>query len=455
MKTRSRRLLPALFAVACALSAPGLCAQSARDLPRKEISESIAAGFGRLQPLVDAKDHAGALALVERLLGSAAPASYDAYVLSQIQAQLLLAQNRLAEAIAPLERAHALAEGNANFLDVPAHLERINLLAQLHYQVGAEQKTPEAQRAGYEQARVWLGRWLERAPRATPELRLFASSLLYQMATLGSTPDAALLREALVHAEEALLLSPRPSNQLRLLLVACHLQLGEHARAAEQLELLAERDPANAATWSQLQSLYLSAAADAEDPAVAREQNLRALHVLDRAQARGHLSSPKDNYTRVAILFNLGQFTRAAALLEGGLADGSIDDSRRNWELLASAYQQTNQPALAADAMARAVARFPEDGSLEFSLAQFLHGTGRLDDAYARGRSALAKPGLEKPGQANLYLAFLAYELQRYDEAARWIAAARDAGGVPASSVDPLARAINEAIARREAVRGS
>lgn len=449
----TRRL--ALLAALLALAAPALPAQSARDLPRKEIGESTAAGFARLQPLIDAKNHPAALALVESLLAAAAPSSFDAYVLSQLQAQLLLTQNRLAEAVAPLERAHALAEGNANFLDAPAHLERLHLLAQLHHQAAAEQKTPAAQRAGYELARAWLERWFALAPRPTPEARLFAASLHYQLGTLDTPPAAAPLRLALEHAREALLLSPRPSPQARLLLVASHLQLGEHALAAEQLELLAERDPANAATWSQLQSLYLAAAADATDPDESRAQNLRALHVLDRARAAGHLASPKDNYTRVAILFNLGRFTRAAELLETGLADGSLENTRRNWELLASAYQQTDRPDRAIDALGRASEKHSADGSLEFTLAQLLYSVGRVPDAYARGRAAIDKPGLDKPGQAKLYLAFLAYELQRYDEAARWIAAAREAEGVPASSLDPLARAIAEALARRDALRGS
>ncbi len=443
----SRRLLAVLL-LALALPA-ALPAQRERDLPRKEISDPTAAGFGRLQPLVDAKNYPAALALVEQLLSSAAPSSFDAYLLSQLQAQILLTQNRLAEAITPLERAHALAEGNSNFLDAPAHLERLNLLAQLHYQVAAEAKGVEAQRQGYLTALSWLDRWFARSSRPSPEVRLFAASLLYNLATLEAQADKERLRQALGHAEEALLLSAQASNQLRLLIVACQLQLGDHARAAEQLELLAERDPANATTWSQLQSLYLAAAADAKNPAEARAQNLRALHTLDRAQARGHLSSPRDHYTRVAILFNLGQFTRAAELLEKGLVAGTLENSKRNWELLASAYQQTEQTARAADAMARAVKQFPEDGGLEFSLAQFLYGTGQVAEAYARGQAALAKAGHERPGQAKLYLAFLAYELQRYEEAERWVAQAREAGDAPASSLDPLARAITDALASR------
>lgn len=447
-----RRLLVSALGLVCALSLPSARAQPAAGLPKKEISDSASAGFAKLQPLIEAKNYPAALALVQQQLASSPAQSYEAYVLSQIQAQILLTQNKLVEAIAPLERAHALAEGNANFLEAPAHLERLHILAQLHYQAGAEQKTPAAQRAGYEKALAYVARWFARSTKPSAEVRYFAASLLYNLATLDAArPDAARLREAAGHAREALLLSPKPNNQARLLLVACEQQLGDNARAAELLEVLAVADPKTAGTWSQLQSLYLALAENSKDPAQAGQWSLRAFITLERAQAHGHLVSPKDNYTKVAILFNLQQFTRAAELMEKGFADGTLENSRRNWELLASAYQQTDREERAIDAMDRAVKKFPEDGALEFSLAQFLYNAGKVSDAYSRGRSALAKPGLEKPGQTRLYLAFLAYELQRYEEAKQWLESARASGEVPAATLDPLNAAITEALRNREA----
>lgn len=430
---------------------PALVAQPA-DLPKKELSDKTTSSLGQLRTLTEGKDYAGALALIDTLLAAAGPGSFDTYVLVQIEVQILLTQGRLNDAIAPLETALRLGEANANFYDAPALLEQLNLLAQLYYQRAAETKDPAAQKAGYEQALAIIDRWFALSPRPTADTRLFAASLLYQLGTLDpAKADAGRLRQAITHAREGLLLSPKLSNQLTLLLVACHIQLGENAKAAELLEVLAERDPKSATTWSQLQSLYLAGAAETKDPEEARRQNLRALLVLDRAQAAGQLNTPKDHYTRVAILFNLQQFTRAAALLEKGLADGSIENAKRNWELLVSAYQQTHQDPKALDALTRAVAKFPDDAALEFSLAQLLYGNGKVAEAYARGQAALAR-GLDKPGQAQVYLAYLAYELQRYDEAQKWVAAARATGGVPATTLDPLASAITEAATARQKV---
>jgi Tfp pilus assembly protein PilF len=448
-----RRALPALLLAALA---PAALHAQADKLPAKEITEKTSGSLGELRTLTETKDYTKAIALIDQLIAAAPAGSYDIYVLSQVKAQVLLTQDKLVDAIVPVETALALAEGNPNFLDPAARLEQLNLVAQLHYQKGAADKTPEGQRAGFLKALSYLDRWFKLSPKPSAQTHLFAASIQYNLATLGTgAADVEALRAALAHCEEAMLLSPKPTAQLRLLQIACHLQLGQNARAAELLEVLAEVDPKTSSTWSQVQALYLNLAADAKDPAQVQAMNLRALHVIDRAQSHGHLSTPKDNYTRVAILFNLGQYSLAAQLLEAGLADGKIEPTQRNWELLASAYQQSDQQEKALDTYARAVARFPAQADLEFSLAQSLYAAGKIQDAYGRARSAVAKPGLSKPGQTKLYLAFLAYELQQMDEAQTWVDQARASGDVPAASLDPLARAVSEAIKAREALKNS
>ena len=437
-----------LLACVLAFATPALLAQAVP--PKKELSEKTGASLAQLRPLIEAKDHPAALALLETLLPAAKPSSFDAYVLRQIQAQLLLAQGKFLDAIPPLETALRLGEDNPSFPEPATIPEQLNLLAQLHYQRAAETKDVAAQKAGYETALGYARRRLQTSPAPTAEVRLFAASLLYQLATLDpAKPDAARIQEAITHAREGLLLNVHPSSQLLLILVACHLQLGENTPAAELLETLALRDPKSASTWAQLLSIYLAEAAETKPPANARRQNLRALLVLDRAQSAGLLTTPRDHYTRIAILFNLGQYARAAALLETRLADGSIENLKRNWELLASAYQQTRQEPNALATLARAAEKFPADAALEFSLAQLHYNTGNTPEAYARGRSALAK-GLEKPGPSRVWLAYLADELQRYEEARAWLDAARASGDVPAATLAPLAAAIADALRNRQ-----
>ncbi len=448
MNTASRLLLAGLLSLA--LPAPVLLAQAGQPA-KKEISEKTSSSLGQLRPLIDAKDYPGALALIDPLLAASAPGSYDLYVLSQIKAQILLTQGKLLEAIAPLETSLRLSDTNPAFFDASATLDQLYLLAQLHYQKAAEAKELPVQKSGYETALGYINRWLTVSTKPTAEVRTFTASLLYQIGTLDpAKADLARISEAMEQAREAMLINVNPSNQLVLLLTACYLQLGDNTRAAELLETLAVRDPKSVTTWSQLQSIYLAAAGETKKPEEARSLNLRALHTLERAQANGLLDTPRDHYTRVAILFNIQQYSRAAALLEKGLADGRIEGSKRNWELLASAYQQIDQNEKALDALTRATAKFPDDGALEFSLAQFLYNSGNPADAYVRGQSALAK-GVERRGQSEVYLAYLAYELQRYEEAQKWVESARSTGDVPATTLDPLANAIADALRARQA----
>jgi len=447
----SASLLVALLALAVQPAA--LRAQSAEP-PKKEISEKTSTELGKLRTFVEAKDYNGGLALIERLLAQAPADSFDVYVLAQVQAQILLTQGKLTAALGPLERSFALGERYPQFADASSALEQLYVLAQLYYQRGEESKVPKARIADLERALGMINRWLALSPAATLDTRLFAASLLYNLGTQDAQkPDQARIKEAIAQAEQGLLLAVNPSNQLYQILLACHQQLSDYTRSAEVLELIAAKPDSVAGTWQQLQSIYLASAAESKDPAFALRQNIRALLTIERAQTRGFLNTPKDHYTRVAVLFNIQQFGRAATLLEKGLSDGTLENQKRNWELLASAYQQTNQEAKAATTLERALKAFPADAALEFSLAQFYYNTGKVAEAYERGRSARAQATIEKPGQVSLYLAYLAYELQRYEEAGRWIEDARTHTEVTAAALDPLAKAIQEALREREPLK--
>lgn len=455
---RTLPLLSTLLALGllAPLAAPSLRAQ-ATELPRKEFTSKTTESFDDLRKFTEAQDFPRSLQLIDSLLVEAPAGSYDRYVLSQIKGQILLSLNRLGDAIAPFETCIAMAEANPNFLEPKSRLDQLNLLAQIVYQQGSESKDPAVQRAGYERALGYMERWFRFSDKPGVQQRLFAASIHYNLASAGGAakPDETQLKSALAQLEEGLLLTTRPTAQLRNLYIACLIQLGDLATAADHLEVVVEADPKTSATWSQLSALYLNLAGEAKDPAIARSYNLRALHAIERAQSHGHLKSPRENYTRVAILFNLSQYGVAADLIEAGIANQSIESSRRNWELLAAAYQQSNRETKALDTLSRAVGLFPTEPDLEFALAQNLYGAGRAADAYARAEAAVAKPGLAKPGQARLYLAFIGYELQRYDEAQKWVDAARAGGDVPAASLDPIAKAVAEAIKAREALKNS
>ncbi len=233
-----------------------------------------------------------------------------------------------------------------------------------------------------------------------------------------------------------------------MLLLAALQQQGDLPRVAELLELLVRRQPDSANYWQQLAGSYYALAAESKKEADIGRYNLRALLTLERAQARGLLNSPKENYAVVALCFTLQQFDRAISLLEAGLKAGTIESSRRNWELLASSYQQTSREPRALASLEKAVARLPEDGQLEFTLAQTLYAGARVADARRHLELALQKGGLAKPGQAHLFLAYLAFELQDFAAAGQQALAAAAFDDVKKDDLARLTGAIRRVLTR-------
>lgn len=431
-----------LFSVLCLLA---LATFARAQTSAPQVSEAVAAEFGQLRTLTEAKSYAPALALVERLLGAVGPDSYDRILLGQIKAQILLTQGAYTAAIAPLEEVLRLAD-LPGYLAPAARTDTLFLLAQLHQQDAAAQKTPAAQRAALDRAAALLAAWESRIQKPTTDGRLFAASLHYQRAILDPAhPDPAALDAALRSAEDGLRLRLDPPSALYVILLAARQQREEHAAAAELLELLVTRQPDNTGYWQQLVSTYLNLAATAApDERLAARYNTRALLALERAQARGLLATLRDRFNLVALHLALRQTAAAAVLLENGLADGTLENTRRNWELLANTLQQAGRPDSVIAALEKAVAALPGDGQLDYLLAQAAYTAGSPADARRHLEAAFKKKTLpEKPGQALLFLAYVAYEQKDYPAAA---AAARDAATRDDVKKEDLAR-LTQAIA--------
>jgi hypothetical protein len=422
--------------------------------PEPQISEAVAAEFGQLRTLTDAKSYAPALALIDRLLASVGPDSYDRILLSQIKAQVLLTQGAYSAAIAPLEDALRLGDFPGYLTDT-ARTDTLFLLAQLHQQQAGETKADlPAQRAALGRATDYLRRWQARIQKPTTDGQLFAASLLYQQATLDpDRADPALLAEARRAAETGLTLQIKPPASLYVLILATHQQRHDHARAAELLELLVAQHPDNTGYWQQLVSTYLSlAAAAAPSEREVTRHNLRAILAIERAQARGHLSTPRDQFNLVALYLGIRQFAPAITLLEKGLATGTLENTRRNWELLISALQQSSRDPDALAAVENAIAALPADGQFEFTLAQLHYTAGRLAEARRHLERAVKKGGLEKPGQTHLFLAYTCYELKDYPAAADAAQAATAHDDVKKDDLARLTQAIAEALPPSDSV---
>ncbi len=446
----SRRLLHAIL-LATALHQLPLHAQQAAEPPAKEVSEAVSEEFGKLRPLIEAKNFPEALKVIDATLAGVKTESYDFVLLAQMKAQILLTTGELNKAAAPLEQSLEVAQ-KYDFLPANSYYDQFYLLSQIFYQQAAESKDSTTQKAAFDKSYTYLQKAIPLAPKPTADLQLFSASLLYNQASLGGSQDPEKFRQAIAEARKGLYLAIKPPEQLYQFLLSSYQQLGEHESAAEILELMLQAKPDNAQNWQTLIATYMNLAASAKDETAAQTYNLRAIISIERAQSHGLLSSPAENYTLVALYFSIQQFARASELLEKGLKDGAIENQRKNWELLSSAYQQMKHEDRALDALKRATATFPQDGQLEFQMAQIFYTQGKVADAYTHSLKASDKGQLDKPGQTYLYLAYLGYELGKLEEADRWTDQASQQADVTAKDIAPIKRAITDALKEREAL---
>ncbi len=422
-----------------------LTASATAQLTTKDYSPSDATGevLGKYHIALEAKNYDGAIAILDAQIPKAEAGSYDLALLYQIKAQTLLQKGDFPKSIEPLERAVALSDSKTpTYFEEKAVREFIYFLAQLYYQEASQSKNPSVAVSYYDKADKVMARWVKITPKPNPDGLQLYSQILYSWASLNpDKPDLELIKRALVQIDAGMHTANHPKDTFYLLQLICLQQLGKMSEAAEVLELIVKQKPDSAAYWQQLSAFYLSSA-----------QETRAILTFERAQAHGFLNTPKDNINLVGIYFNLGQYEKAADLLEAGLTDGKIENDLKNWELLAFCYQQMERPLKGIEALKKATKAFPTAGQMEFMIAQAYHGLDQPAAALPHAQAAITKGNLAKPHQSYMFLAYIAFELKKYDIA---LDAAKKAAALPEGAKDPqtksMIKAIEEMIKEREA----
>lgn len=412
--------------------------------PVRDYSLSDATGemFAKFKIAIDAKNYDAATAILDAQLAKVAPDSYDAALLYQYKTNIALQKGDFSAAIRPMEQALTLSESKTpTYFEDRATREFYYLLASLYLQEAVQSKNPAITTSYFEKADRSFIQWLKLTPKSTAEAQLIYSQLLYTWAVQNADkPDLGLLRRALEQIEAGLHLATRPKDTLYVLKMVCLQQLGRNAEAVEVLELMVKMKPDSSTYWQQLAALYLSI-----------DQPLRAVIALERAQSFGHMVAPRDNLNVVGIYYNIGQFEKAAELLEAGLKTGKIENELKNWELLALCYQQLQRPFKSIEALRQASVVYPKSGQIEYMIAQAYHTLEKPEDTLRHLKAAIAKGGLAKPHQVNLFLAFIAYELKKFDDA---MVAAQAAAATPEGAADPqtqnMIKAIDEILKDRE-----
>ena len=410
----------------------------------------------KMKPLLDAKNWDGAMAVIDGVLVGLDPNGYDTAFLSDIKAKIFLQKNDYASAIAPMETTLRLADANKNFFDKKTILDVVYFLAQIYYQEGTSSKDATVQKNYFNKSSAYIKRWLQTTPKKNQEASLFYASILYNQAVVNPDKvDFDLIKRVQTEVQEGLLTSLKPKEGFYVLLLASLQQIGDLAGSAEVLEQMVKVKPDNKTYWLQLLATYLNLGGGTEkDEQKSRESFARAINTMERAQALGLMQTPKDNYNLVTMYYNAGQFGKATDLLYSGLKSGAIESDLKNWQLLAYSYQQIGRDAQAIAVLKEAGTAFPT-GQIEFQIGQiYSQMENRTAEAYSYYSKAVAKGGLEKPHSAYMFLAYTAFELEKFDEALAAInKTIASADGQKDAQAPRLKQAIEDAVKEREAMK--
>lgn len=443
-------------ALACALPA-GLFAQG-KAAPRS-ISEKVGEAFQKLKPLQESKNYDGMIALLDGLIPTVDPTSYDMALILDMKAKLYGQKEQFDRAITSWESMIQIAEPKEYF-DKKMMLETRLYLAQFCYQVGVNSKVPAIQQQYVNKSADYFKRWMADTPKPPAEILMFYASILYNQAVADPKKvNMGLLKQSQKQVEDGLVGSAHPKEGLYVLLLAILQQQNDAVRSAEVLEQLVKLYPAKKDYWPSLWATYLNMAneatvSDNKNEGRARENYIRAINTMERAQAVGLMKSTKDNLTLVNLYLTAGQFGRATDLLYAGLKNGSIESDPKNWQTLGYFYQQGNEEQKAIAALTEASALFPKTGQFELQIGQIFLGMERTKDAYAHFKVALKRGGLDKPHSVFQALAYAAFELEEFDEAlSACNEAEKFAEGKKDTQLPRLKGAIEAAIKEREYAR--
>lgn len=351
-------------------------------------SPQVAKALGQVHELLAEKRYAEARKAVQNLLERKGLNAYEEALAWQTSGYIHAAQENYRQAIPAFEKCLALEA-----LSEQSHRNVLYNLGQLY--LATEQ---------IDKAIATLEAWFAGAENPSPDAHINLA---------GAYAQKGEYRKALPLARKAIDLANEPRESWYQLLLGMHYELEEFPQATAVLEEMVRHWPLVGKYWVQLSGLYAN---------VGRERD--ALAALEVAYRMGDVTEPSD-LKRLAqlYLFN-GVPYEAARVVERALSEGKLPRDHDNYELLASAWLQAREVDKALPTLRQAAKR-AGDGELYVRLGQAYlekEDYGRAADAL---RHALAKGGLDDPGNAHLLLGIATFHLDQRNTCRKHLADAR------------------------------
>ncbi len=320
---------------------------------------------------------------LENLLERTRRQDYEQAVIRQAMGHVRMQQERPLEAIEHFERAVELDQ-----MRNEQHFEMVLLIANLYY---SEEMYAEA----LDQLDFWFC--------LVDEDQSNLVDVWVMKASIHAQADE--FREALDAIDRALALADDPREQWYQLKLGMHMELNEYREAIDVLKIVIPMSPDSKNYWIQLSSLHME---------LDNEEDSKA--ALKLAYRRGLLDRQTEFVQLASLLQSKGAPRRAAEVMQDGLEQGIVEDTRRHWEMAAGAWYEAREQDSALDAYERAGAQ-ADDGKIDLQRSFILTDLERWEEARDALTRALELGGLEpnERGNAHLLLGMSYFNLGNYD----------------------------------------
>ena len=366
----------------------------------------------QVQTAMSDGDWSGADRVLEKLIQDLNP-GLGLALSYQMQAQIALAQERMADAEQSLENALAL-----DALPPDQQLNLSSNLAQI-YLAGQERRGQQTKKAESLLSKAIATAESQTIAVPPPTYALLAICLQLQQRYGESIP---WLNKA-INIQVAL--QGLPEENWLVMLASALYQTKSYNKAAQALGQLTTLNPNNENYWLQRASMYQLL-----------EQPQQQLAVLELGYAGGYLTQEGSLIALAQLLIAQGVPERAARLLQQWLADNdkklTVSDSEANMKLLATAWQLGREDDDAANVLSQTAIK-TNDPQLAFYAMQL--AVRRSDCVAAEGFLSQAQElGIEsnKKGDGLLMVGGCAFDSGDENTARRYF---QQALGVPSSAV--------------------
>ena len=345
-----------------------------REEPKAEVSERI---FKDIEKMQDAYNEEGkeeeAIAIAERILANERANDYDRGLALLIAGGAAANLGDDARAASYIERA---IEGNA--LPNENHYNAMHTLGSVYF--NSEQ---------WDKAQAIFKRLIDETQTRDPEYHKLYGAAFY---------NADKFAESIEPLKKAVELDTEGSDsQAMQMLMGAYAELNRDAEALALAESMLAKNPDDKRMLLNVVTLYSN-----------MDQIEKGVALLEGARQRGLITTADDYKRLYAVYFSIDREGDAAAVIEEGLAKNVLPQDGETYTNLAQAhYFSDNIPG--AIAAAQKGAPLAADGKLYLFLAQVLNQEDRNAESIAAAKQALAKGGLDKPGEAWMVIARAEY----------------------------------------------